>query len=84
MNSEAFWKLNPDVLRIVRLKVFGEDEVTEVQINYVLKTNNVDRETFDEAVAFVENQCRSVSVFGRFVFMVFVFTLVFWLIDTLF
>ena len=53
MDAETFQKLDPEIHRLLRLILNGE--ATEVQINFVLKTNNLDRKTLDDAIDFIEN-----------------------------
>jgi hypothetical protein len=53
MDVETFQNLNPEIHRLVRLILNGE--ATEVQINFVLKTNDLDRKTLDEAIGFIKN-----------------------------
>ena len=79
--------LNPDVLRMVRLKVFNEDEVTEVQINYVLAMNKVDRETFDEAVEYAKRLSSGSSKVALFILIAIAFLgmqFIFWIVELIF
>lgn len=68
MDVETFQNLNPEIHRLIRLMLNGE--ATEVQINFVLKTNDLDRKTLDDAINFIEN------VEGKFRRQSFFFVLV--------
>jgi hypothetical protein len=85
MNLEQFQNLHPEYRRLV-FQIL-ENEATEVQINYVLTTNNLDRQTLDEAVGFIKSKTESPPLFVTIVLITFVFFVIqtmFWILEFIF
>lgn len=72
MDAETFSKLPDDVHRLIRNKLVGET-VTEVQINFVLTQNNIDRKTFDDALEFIHRSFQRSSRIFMFIVVLLVF-----------